>query len=161
MSELTNKLRAGCINYPKRYSGDNRQDLGGIVDEVSSDELMSHAADEIDRLDKALIEANLWHPVTETLPPDTFRVWLAVSDGRVMLGQANHKSADAKYDATVHDWFVDDQEDGSKSIRCLGDNLSIVAWMQFTAPEHPQTFAREDGMVVKALSSSKIFKGQL
>lgn len=90
--------------------------------------------------------ALLWQPVPETLPPDPHGgwfsplVWLALSDGRVLTGQALHKSADAEYDAPVHDWCAIDPEDGSSNmLSCFGDDLSVVAWMPLAVPDHPRT----------------------
>jgi hypothetical protein len=88
--------------------------------------------------------ALLWRPVPETLPPDpdgewfSPMVWLALSDGRVLTGQALHKNADAKYAEPVHDWFaVDPQDGGSKSLSCFGNGLSVIAWAPLAVPCHP------------------------
>jgi hypothetical protein len=61
MSDLIKQLRDGCINHPKRWSGDTCNDLGGIVDEIASDELMSQAADEIQRLQTDLEKIKTWY----------------------------------------------------------------------------------------------------
>lgn len=88
--------------------------------------------------------ALLWQPVPESLPPNpdggwfSPMVWLALSDGRVLVGQALHKGSNAEYDAPVHDWFVIDLADGkNKSLNCLGDDLSVIAWMPLATPDHP------------------------
>ena len=44
----TDELRAGCIQSPKRWSGDCGEH--SRVDESATDKLMIQAADEIDRL---------------------------------------------------------------------------------------------------------------
>ncbi|WP_293705505.1 hypothetical protein [Stenotrophomonas sp. UBA7606] len=44
------ELRHGCVQRPKRWSGDTHDDLGGSVDEAATDALMAAAADAIDRL---------------------------------------------------------------------------------------------------------------
>lgn len=44
------ELRHGCVQRPKRWSGDTHDDLGGSVDEAATDALMGAAADVIDRL---------------------------------------------------------------------------------------------------------------
>lgn len=49
---LVNKLREGCVQVPKRWSGDCGE--FSTVDEVKTDELMREAADRIDVLTYAL-----------------------------------------------------------------------------------------------------------
>lgn len=49
---LANKLREGCVQVPKRWSGDCGE--YSTVDEVKTDELMQAAADRIDVLMHAL-----------------------------------------------------------------------------------------------------------
>lgn len=50
---LVNKLREGCVQVPKRWSGDCGE--FSTVDEVKTDELMREAADKIDVLTYALM----------------------------------------------------------------------------------------------------------
>lgn len=45
---LVNKLREGCVQMPKRWSGDCGE--FSIVDEVKTDELMREAANRIEML---------------------------------------------------------------------------------------------------------------
>lgn len=87
--------------------------------------------------------ALLWRPVPETLPPDPHggwfspMVWLALSDGRVLMGQCLHKKDDAEYDAPVHDWFAVNPENGTlQAINCFGEDLYVIAWMPLAVPDH-------------------------
>ena len=46
---LVRLLRDGCVYRKKRWSGDTHEDLGGSIDESKTDEMMSTAADELER----------------------------------------------------------------------------------------------------------------
>lgn len=59
---LVNKLREGCVQVPKRWSGDCGE--FSTVDEIKTDELMREAADKIEMLTFALesIRDTEWPP---------------------------------------------------------------------------------------------------
>jgi hypothetical protein len=44
---LVERLRAGCVEHPRRWCGDTHDDLGGSVDATATDALMHEAADYI------------------------------------------------------------------------------------------------------------------
>ena len=44
---LVERLRAGCVEHPRRWSGNTHDDLGGSVDATATDALMHEAADYI------------------------------------------------------------------------------------------------------------------
>lgn len=48
---LQERLRQGCIEHRRRWSGDTHDDLGGSVDTTATDALMTEAAAELDRLE--------------------------------------------------------------------------------------------------------------
>ena len=89
-----------------------------------------------------------WQPVPETLPPDPEGgwyspiVWLALSDGRVLPGQALHNTSWVK--PPVRDWFVivrdHVQEPGRvRVINYLGAGVTVVAWKPIATPDHPRS----------------------
>lgn len=91
-----------------------------------------------------------WNRVPDSLPPDPEGgwfspvVWLALSDGTVEMGTCLHKRPDAKHDAPVHDWFIE-----NKAIECLKHErgnpaLHVVAWMPFAKPDHPNVLVYGD-----------------
>lgn len=53
---IQERLRAGTIEHPKRWSGDCHSDLGGSVDEEATLAMMIEAANRIDELERALGE---------------------------------------------------------------------------------------------------------
>lgn len=44
LTDLIERLRNGCVNHPRRWSGDTHDDLGGSVDEPATDAVMAEAA---------------------------------------------------------------------------------------------------------------------
>ena len=85
-----------------------------------------------------------WQPVPGTLPPDPDSggdsplVWLALSDGRVLTGQALHRATVGDADPSARDWYMVLREQRKvKVINCLGAGVTVVAWMPITAPDHP------------------------
>lgn len=44
MTDLVERLRGGCVLYPKRWTGDTHDDMGGSVDDIATDALMLEAA---------------------------------------------------------------------------------------------------------------------
>ena len=90
-----------------------------------------------------------WQPVPGTLPPDPDSggdsplVWLALSDGRVMTGQARHR-ATVGVGPLVRDWYLVLLDPGPipgrvKVIDYLGSGVTVVAWMPITTPTHPRS----------------------
>lgn len=53
LTDLIERLRNGCVNHPRRWSGDTHADLGGSVDEPATDAVMAEAADAIESLSTA------------------------------------------------------------------------------------------------------------
>lgn len=49
MQTLIEKLRAGCVLRPRRWSGDTHADLGGSIDEAATDTIMAEAADALEQ----------------------------------------------------------------------------------------------------------------
>lgn len=65
MADLIERLREGCVEHPRRWSGDTHDDLGGSIDEAATNALMAEAA--------AALEAareDGWQPI-ETIPAMT------------------------------------------------------------------------------------------
>ena len=50
MDNVVEQLRDGCVLHPRRWSGDAHADLGGTVDEDTTDAVMDAAANEIEVL---------------------------------------------------------------------------------------------------------------
>lgn len=48
LTDLIERLRNGCVNHPRRWSGDTHDDLGGSVDETATDAVMREAADALE-----------------------------------------------------------------------------------------------------------------
>ena len=44
MDDLIERLQAGCVYRPKRWSGDTHDDLGGPIDEAATESLLAEAA---------------------------------------------------------------------------------------------------------------------
>lgn len=82
-----------------------------------------------------------WNYISESIPPGAEthwfspKVWLALSDGRVMPGQCLHKMKNAIYDGPVHSWFIF-QEDGGPGLQ-LSEGIDVIAWIPFAKPYHP------------------------
>lgn len=81
----------------------------------------------------------------ETLPPGASAhwfspdVWLALSDGQVVMGCCLHRTADATHDELVHDWFANHPEHGSSSLDCdYWNGTEVVAWSTIESPKHPE-----------------------
>jgi len=90
-----------------------------------------------------------WQPVPETLPPDPEGgwyspiVWLALSDGRVLPGQALHR-ATTDVGPLVRDWFFVLRDPGPipgrvKVVDYLGSGVTVVAWKPIATPDHPRS----------------------
>jgi len=83
-----------------------------------------------------------WQPVLGCPPADSEDgrysplVWLALSDGRVLPGQALYDIS--KVGPAVRDWFVVVREsERVKVTNYLGTNVTVVAYMPITTPTHP------------------------
>jgi len=63
MKNLIEQLKNGCVYHPKRWSGDTADDLGGIVNQSATDDLMNKAADLLEQMQPQ------WQPI-ETAPKD-------------------------------------------------------------------------------------------
>lgn len=50
LTDLIERLRNGCVNHPRRWSGDTHDDLGGSVDEPATNAVMAEAADALESL---------------------------------------------------------------------------------------------------------------
>lgn len=76
------ELRHGCVQRLKRWSGDTHDDLGGSVDEVATDALMSAAADAIDRLTAERDEAKRASRCLQELLDETLDAMQRIEDER-------------------------------------------------------------------------------
>lgn len=48
MDDLIERLQAGCVYRPKRWSGDTHDDLGGPIDEAATESLLAEAAEALE-----------------------------------------------------------------------------------------------------------------
>lgn len=81
-----------------------------------------------------------WFTPEEQLPEDlgggyfSPDIWLALSDGRVVVGQCLHKNKESTTTALVHSWFYK-YEDGST--HQLEKSVDVLWWAAFTTPTFP------------------------
>ncbi len=65
MDDLIERLQAGCVYRPKRWSGDTHDDLGGPIDEAATESLLAEAAEALSQ-QRAVPEGYALVPVEPT-----------------------------------------------------------------------------------------------